>query len=136
VSTPRPKRRCLFPGSKADDLGGGGCCSRRHADGRRRGRDDCAYGRIEVTSVEQKAVALLQPWLSPEQAEQYSSYRYFEVIGSDTGKRYRIRDEIVAKARDLVAPVFGAEKCNALIDTVFKLEEVRDIRELRPLLQA
>jgi 2-methylcitrate dehydratase PrpD len=46
------------------------------------------------------------------------------------------RDEIVAKARDLVAPVFGAEKCNALIDTVFKLEEVRDIRELRPLLQA
>ena len=34
--------------------------------------------------VEQKAVALLQPWLSPEQAEQYSSHRYFEVIGSDT----------------------------------------------------
>jgi 2-methylcitrate dehydratase PrpD len=46
------------------------------------------------------------------------------------------RDEILAKARDLVAPVFGGEKCNALIDTVFKLEEVRDIRELRPLLQA
>jgi hypothetical protein len=31
------------------------------------------------------------PWLSPEQAEQYNSYKYFEVIGSDTGKRYRIR---------------------------------------------
>ena len=48
---------------------------------------------MEATSrqAEQKAVALLQPWLSPEQAEQYSSYRYFEVIGSDTGKRYRIR---------------------------------------------
>jgi hypothetical protein len=48
---------------------------------------------MEATSsqVERKAVALLQPWLSPEQAEQYSSYRYFEVIGSDTGKRYRIR---------------------------------------------
>jgi hypothetical protein len=41
--------------------------------------------------VEQKAVALLQPWLSPEQAKQYSSYRCFEVIGCDTGKRYRIR---------------------------------------------
>jgi hypothetical protein len=41
---------------------------------------------MEATSsqVEQKAVALLQPWLSPEQAEQYSSHRYFEVIGSDT----------------------------------------------------
>jgi hypothetical protein len=48
---------------------------------------------MEATSsqVEQKAVALLQPWLSPEQAQQYRSYRYFEVIGSDTGKRYRIR---------------------------------------------
>ena len=33
---------------------------------------------MEATSsqVEQKAVALLQPWLSPEQAKQYSSYRY------------------------------------------------------------
>jgi hypothetical protein len=53
---------------------------------------------MEATSsqVEQKAVALLQPWLSPEQAEQYSSYRYFEVIGSDTGKRYRIRHDSVA----------------------------------------
>ena len=49
--------------------------------------------RMETTSslVEQKAVALLQSWLSAEQAEQYSSYGYFEVIGSDTGKRYRIR---------------------------------------------
>ncbi len=49
--------------------------------------------RIEATSrqVEQKALALLQPWLSSEQAEQYSSYKHFEVIGSDTGKRYRIR---------------------------------------------
>jgi hypothetical protein len=48
---------------------------------------------MEATSsqAEQKAVALLQPWLSPEQAKQYSSYRYFEVLGSDTGKRYRIR---------------------------------------------
>jgi hypothetical protein len=38
------------------------------------------------------------------------------------------QNEIVAKARDLVAPVFGAEKCNKLIDTIFKLEEMRDIR--------
>jgi hypothetical protein len=48
---------------------------------------------MEATSsqVEQKAVALLKPWLSPEQAEQYRSYRYFEVIGSDTGKRYKMQ---------------------------------------------
>jgi hypothetical protein len=30
-------------------------------------------------------------WLSPEQALQYDSQKHFEVIGSDTGMRYRIR---------------------------------------------
>jgi 2-methylcitrate dehydratase PrpD len=45
------------------------------------------------------------------------------------------RDEIVTKARDLVTPVFGAEKCNKLIEKIFKLDDVRDVRELRPLLQ-
>ena len=45
------------------------------------------------------------------------------------------REEIVAKARDLITPVFGAEKCNRLIEIVFKLDNVRDVRELRPLLQ-
>jgi hypothetical protein len=49
--------------------------------------------RIKANSrqVEQKALALLQLWLSPEQAEQYCSYKHFDVIGCDTGKRYRIR---------------------------------------------
>jgi hypothetical protein len=41
--------------------------------------------------AEQKGLALLRLWLSPEQAEQFSCYRYFDVIGSDTGSRYRIR---------------------------------------------
>jgi hypothetical protein len=41
--------------------------------------------------AEKKGLALLRFWLSPEQAEQYNSYRYFDVIGSDTGSRYRIR---------------------------------------------
>jgi 2-methylcitrate dehydratase PrpD len=45
------------------------------------------------------------------------------------------RDEIVAKARDLVTPVFGAEKCNKLIEKIFKLDDMLDVRELRPLLQ-
>jgi 2-methylcitrate dehydratase PrpD len=45
------------------------------------------------------------------------------------------RDEIVAKARDLVTPVLGAETCTRLIEKVFALEQVKDVRELRPLLQ-
>jgi hypothetical protein len=40
---------------------------------------------------EQKALTLLRPWLSPEQTRQYNSQKHFEVIGSDTGTRYRIR---------------------------------------------
>jgi len=33
----------------------------------------------------------VKEWLSPEQLAQYESYRYFDVIGGQSGKRYRIR---------------------------------------------
>jgi hypothetical protein len=45
------------------------------------------------------------------------------------------RDEVVAKSRDLIAPVVGEASCNKLIDKVLALETVKDVRELRPLLQ-
>jgi 2-methylcitrate dehydratase PrpD len=45
------------------------------------------------------------------------------------------RDEIVAKAQDLIAPILGTANCSSLIEKVFLLETVSDIRELRPLLQ-
>lgn len=45
------------------------------------------------------------------------------------------RDEVVAKARDLMAPILGAPTSANLIDRIFALESVKDIRELRPLLQ-
>jgi hypothetical protein len=41
--------------------------------------------------AQQKALSLLRLWLSPEQAAQYNSEEHFDVIGSDTGTRYRIR---------------------------------------------
>jgi 2-methylcitrate dehydratase PrpD len=44
------------------------------------------------------------------------------------------RDEVVAKARDLMTPVLGAETCSNLIERVLGLDKVKDIRELRPLL--
>ena len=47
--------------------------------------------RAPSLEAEQKAHALLCAWLSPEQAQQYNSQKQFEVIGSDTGTRYRIR---------------------------------------------
>jgi len=45
------------------------------------------------------------------------------------------REEVIAKAADFITPVLGATKCATLIDKVFRLESVSDIRELRPLLQ-
>ncbi len=45
------------------------------------------------------------------------------------------REEVVAKARDLMAPVLGAAIAGKLIDKVLALESAKDIRELRPLLQ-
>ena len=45
------------------------------------------------------------------------------------------RQEVVAKARDLVTPVLGATTCAGLIEQVSALESVKDVRELRPLLQ-
>jgi hypothetical protein len=35
---------------------------------------------------------LLRDWLSPCQREQFDAQRHFDVIGCDSGKKYRIRD--------------------------------------------
>jgi 2-methylcitrate dehydratase PrpD len=46
------------------------------------------------------------------------------------------RDEVVAKCRELTAPRLGADKSRKLIESVLNIESVRNLRELRPLLQA
>jgi 2-methylcitrate dehydratase PrpD len=45
------------------------------------------------------------------------------------------RAEVTDKARDLTAPILGREKAERLIETVYAIEAVTDIRQLRPLLQ-
>ena len=45
------------------------------------------------------------------------------------------RAEVVAKATDLMTPVLGAKRCSDLIERVLGLDSLKDIRELRPLLQ-
>jgi 2-methylcitrate dehydratase PrpD len=45
------------------------------------------------------------------------------------------REEILVKCRDLIAPVLGAEQCDSLIEKILRLENLKNIRELRPLLQ-
>ena len=44
-----------------------------------------------LPDAEARAVELLTRCLSPAQREQYKTCRYFDVVGGDTGKRYRIR---------------------------------------------
>jgi len=42
-------------------------------------------------TAEEKGFTLLKQWLSPVQLAQYERYGYFEVIGGNSGKHYRIR---------------------------------------------
>ena len=45
------------------------------------------------------------------------------------------RAEVMAKCRDLIAPVLGAAQCDRLMASLLAIENVRNVRELRPLLQ-
>ena len=45
------------------------------------------------------------------------------------------REQVIAKARDLMEPVIGGASTSRLIDRLLDLEKVKDIHELRPLLQ-
>jgi 2-methylcitrate dehydratase PrpD len=45
------------------------------------------------------------------------------------------RAEVIEKARDLIAPVLGREKSERLIETVYAIENLTDIRSLRSILQ-
>jgi 2-methylcitrate dehydratase PrpD len=53
-----------------------------------------------------------------------------------TAENPMTRQEVIAKCRDLMSPVLGMSATSKLIDKVMDLESTRDIRELRPLLQA
>jgi 2-methylcitrate dehydratase PrpD len=52
-----------------------------------------------------------------------------------TAENPMTREEVAAKARDLMTPVLGSAACENLIGKVLAIENVKDIRELRPLLQ-
>jgi 2-methylcitrate dehydratase PrpD len=52
-----------------------------------------------------------------------------------TAENPMTREEVVDKARDLIEPVLGKEVCAGLIAKLLALETLRDLRELRPVLQ-
>jgi hypothetical protein len=61
-----------------------------------RGISDPGWARVDMAEVrshlhgEERSQDLLRQWLSPDQTEQYDKFQLFEVVGSDTGKRYLI----------------------------------------------
>ena len=52
-----------------------------------------------------------------------------------TAENPMTRDEVIAKARDLITPVLGPQTFDKLVARVFDLERLRSVRELRPLIQ-
>jgi hypothetical protein len=56
-----------------------------------RARQDAARARREeLRTAQENAEHLLDRWLSPTQRHQLKQFRYFEVVGSDSGTKYRI----------------------------------------------
>ena len=53
-----------------------------------------------------------------------------------TAENPMTRAEVDEKSYDLIAPVIGKVRARKLCDAVWKLEKVRDVRVLRPLLRA
>src|ERR1700704_4610764 len=49
------------------------------------------YRELSCTERDRRGIRLLREWLSAEQPVQFNKYGYFEVIGCQSGKRYRIR---------------------------------------------
>ena len=62
------------------------------------------------------------------------SHRTYAVRG--TSDNPMPQEEVTAKAQDLLASVLGTDRSDQLIEAVWALDEISDVRELRPLLRA
>jgi hypothetical protein len=56
---------------------------------------------VRSRSPEERGRRLLRQWLSPEQRAQFDALNYFEVVGSDTGRRFRIQYGSAANVGEL-----------------------------------
>lgn len=59
---------------------------------------------------EGRSQELLRQWLSPDQAEQYDIYKRFDVVGSNTGTRYRICRGTTMNIEELAADGYVARR--------------------------
>jgi 2-methylcitrate dehydratase PrpD len=91
-----------------------------------------------------KRIALAE---SPELSRAKTTQAVVEII-TQRGERFRYhtkavrgsatnpmkRDEVALKSRDLLLPVLGSRRTENLIDTIWNLELIGDVRDLRRLL--
>jgi hypothetical protein len=56
---------------------------------------------IDRAETEERGLRLLRSWLSQKQAEQWNALNEFEVVGSHSGTRYRIRRGKVMNVHEL-----------------------------------
>ena len=56
---------------------------------------------LSENSREARGLRLMRDWLSPTQRMQFDSSGSFDVIGCDSGKRYRVYSEMVPNVREL-----------------------------------
>jgi 2-methylcitrate dehydratase PrpD len=52
-----------------------------------------------------------------------------------TANNRMTREQVIAKCRDLITPVLGPQSAEALIKTAMNIENLKNVRELRPVLQ-
>ena len=57
--------------------------------------------KLRLAQAERKGMELLLQNLSARQVEQYKSFGYFDVVGSDSGRRYRIFHGRFGNVREL-----------------------------------
>jgi 2-methylcitrate dehydratase PrpD len=94
--------------------------------------------RAKVNLVHDEALAKLLPVrVAIAEIELTDGTRLSERVSAVRGtpRNPMSRKEVIEKARDLTAPMLGPEKSDHLIETVFAIEAVTDVRSLRPLLQ-
>jgi hypothetical protein len=82
--------------------------TRRHEC--RRSRAQISEGSLARLHGERRGQYLLREWLSPDQIKQYDTYRYFEVVGSDTGTRYLIHRGAAMNVEELTSGGYVARR--------------------------
>jgi 2-methylcitrate dehydratase PrpD len=107
--------------------------------GKARMQDPAAlHQRAKVTLVRDEELAKLLPVrVAVVEIELTDGTRLSERVSAVRGtpRNPMSRAEVIEKARDLTVPVLGREKSERLIETVYGIETVTDVRKLQPLLQ-